>query len=518
MATLERQQAIRELLENFRGIQSLKHLTAELNYEFVNKPLPRRNWSDTAREALVADPVLLAAGGDEGAFHVIYAQLKSAGLPRGAERPVVTKLLEDNLYALFVFSNEAQDRWHFINVKHDAGNKRRLFRRITIGADERLRTASERILMLDLESINPTLLGIAPLEIQKRHDEAFDVQPVTRDFYRDYDRIFKRVEDLLEGFGNTKPEVERKRLYTQRLFNRLMFIAFIQKKGWLKFEGEKDYLAALWRDYEREDSERKNFYLGRLKPLFFQGLSTSNEVNIIGINRGGFLKTLIGDVPYLNGGLFEEGVDDRDMKVVVLDEGLDIIINELFERHNFTVTESTPFDVEVAVDPEMLGKVFEELVTGRNESGSYYTPKPVVSFMCRESLKGYLGSRYTALVDEHDASSISVPEARQLLVRLADVRVVDPACGSGAYLLGMLHELHDLTRLLETRARIKRRRATITTASYKLFKTISTAWTETNLRCRLRDCVCGYRWRLSTKALSRSLCRTLISRSSAATP
>lgn len=452
MVTLERQQAIRRILEDFRGVQSLKRLTAELNYEFVNKPLPRRNWSDTAREALASDPVLLAAGGDEGAFHVIYAQLKSAGLPRGAERPVVTKLLEDHPYALFIFSNKAQERWHFINVKHnEKGDKRRLFRRITIGEDERLRTASERISMLDLEDISPTLFGIAPLDIQKRHDEAFDAQPVTREFYRDYDRIFKLVESLIEGFGSTKPEIERKRLYTQRLFNRLMFIAFIQKKGWLKFGGETDYLAALWKDYEGDDSERKIFYRDRLKPLFFQGLSTSNEVNIIGINRGGFLKTLIGDVPYLNGGLFEEAADDRDQKISVPDKALDSIINDLFERYNFTVTESTPLDQEVAVDPEMLGKVFEELVTGRNESGSYYTPKPVVSFMCRESLKGHLGSRYTTLVDEHNVANISVPEARALLARLADVRVVDPACGSGAYLLGMLHELHALTRLLDTR-------------------------------------------------------------------
>ena len=77
--------------------------------------------------------------------------------------------------------------------------------------------------------------------------------------------------------------------------------------------------------------------------------------------------------------------------VVVPDEAIDLILNQLFRRFNFTVEESTPYDVEVAVDPEMLGKVFEELVTGRHESGSYYTPRPIVSFMCREGLKGYLG-------------------------------------------------------------------------------------------------------------------------------
>ena len=117
----------------------------------------------------------------------------------------------------------------------------------------------------------------------------------------------------------------------------------------------------------------------------------------------------------------------------------------LFERYNFTVSESTPLDIEVAVDPEMLGKVFEELVTGRHESGSYFTPRPVVSFMCREALKGYL-SRFEkdqaaieAFVDRGDPSGLHNPEG--ILQALKEVKVCDPACGSGAYMLGMMHEL-----------------------------------------------------------------------------
>ena len=417
MAPERRQQDIHDILRNSNGTQFLRRLTAELNYDFAGDSLPTREWTASAREPLAGDPQLFATAA-AGEFHVIYTQLKSEKLLRVEERQVVNALLNDHPYALFVFSNRRQNRWHFINVKHDVKrDKRRVLRRITVGADERLRTASERISMLDVESLDPSLFGVSPLELQKRHDEAFDVQPVTREFYRDYDRVFKRVEEMIGGFDErsrdkekVKREKERQRLFTQRLFNRLMFIGFIQKKGWLKFEGNTDYLAALWRDYVREDSERKNFYRDRLKPLFFQGLSTPNEVNIIGINRGGFLKTLIGDVPYLNGGLFEEAADDRHANISVPDEALDAIINDLFERYNFTAMESTPFDVEVAVDPEMLGKVFEELVTGRNESGSYYTPKPVVSFMCREALKGYLGGKYTPLVDEQDASNISAPK------------------------------------------------------------------------------------------------------------
>jgi len=276
---------------------------------------------------------------------------------------------------------------------------------------------------------------------------AFDVEKVTREFYREYRRVFEHVEALIEGFDNS----ESKRLFTQQLFNRLMFITFVQKKGWLKFDSQTNYLPAIWNAYSSESDSNTNFYRDRLRLLFFTGLNTPNDVNIVDINRNGVLQKLIGDVPYLNGGLFEEDDDDRNPDIFIPDECIEAILNDLFNRFNFTVTESTPLDIEVAVDPEMLGKVFEELVTGRNEKGSYYTPKTVVSFMCREAIKGYLGG-YEELVDEHDTGSISISEARQLLRKLSQITVCDPACGSGAYLVVMLHELHELYRLLDTRA------------------------------------------------------------------
>jgi type I restriction-modification system DNA methylase subunit len=234
-----------------------------------------------------------------------------------------------------------------------------------------------------------------------------------------------------------------------------MFIAFIQKKGWLKYNGDADYLAALWKAHLKEDSvSDKNFYRDRLKRLFFDGLNTTNEVNRIGINRGGFLKTLIGDVPYLNGGLFEDDEDDNDENIKVPDKATGAILKNLFAKFNFTVTESTPLDVEVAVDPEMLGRIFEELVTGRHETGSYYTPKPIVSFMCREALKGYLETNSAdesndaieLFVEKHEPDDLR--NAESVLDALRRVKVCDPACGSGAYLLGMLHELLELRKTL----------------------------------------------------------------------
>lgn len=168
------------------------------------------------------------------------------------------------------------------------------------------------------------------------------------------------------------------------------------------------------------------------------------------------LQPIIGTFPYLNGGLFDRDVngDDKREDVMIPDRCFESILEQLFNRFNFTVTESTPWDVVVAVDPEMLGKVFEELVTGRHESGSYYTPKEIVSFMCREALKGYLetatpGESAAAIARFVDKSEPDDLHDREpVLDALRRVTVCDPACGSGAYLLGMLQELFELRRRL----------------------------------------------------------------------
>ena len=285
-------------------------------------------------------------------------------------------------------------------------------------------------------------------EGRPRWMSAWDVEKVTSEFYRDYEDVFTEVETrYVHGVSGDR------RLFTQRLFNRLLFIHFLSKKGWLRFAGSADYLQAIWDGRDRTS----NFYNAHLSPLFFAGLNNPQARNLMRDNP--VLHSRIGDVPFLNGGLFERAKDEGKAERID-DEAFPLIVDGLFGRYNFTVTESTPDDIEVAVDPEMLGKVFEELVTGRHESGSYYTPRPVVAFMCREALKGYLAptgvpgelsaDAVAALVDEHASGSITLPQARALLRRLAAIKVVDPACGSGAYLLGMLHALNSLTLLLST--------------------------------------------------------------------
>lgn len=446
MSDHDLQQRVHNLLAEFTGVDPLKRLFwTELEYRRVNDPLSRRDWPEGTAALLAEDPVLLS---EQDGFVVVYARLNDPALSRQSERRVAAKLLSQYPYALFVFSNAERDRWHFLNVKRDGKSPdQRLFRRIAVGTGEQLRTAAERLSLLDLEAAGHDATA---LEIQDRHDDAFDVEKVTKRFFDQYAQVFGQVERLITGI----PEADRKRLFTQRLFNRLMFIAFIQKKGWLKFGGRTDYLEALWRDYKRAGDQQAGFYESRLKVLFFAGLNARGEVDVVGINPHGFVQSLIGEVPYLNGGLFEEDEDDRDAAIQAPDDALDLILHGLFAQFNFTVTESTPLDVEVAVDPEMLGKVFEELVTGRHETGSYYTPKPVVAFMGREALKGYLRSQLPKekqetlerFVDGQDPGGLRDPEA--VLEALRGIKVCDPACGSGAYLLGMLHELLELRQAL----------------------------------------------------------------------
>jgi type I restriction-modification system DNA methylase subunit len=268
---------------------------------------------------------------------------------------------------------------------------------------------------------------------------AFDVEKVTDEFFRRYNEVFTSVEQEIRPAVKDDREG---RLFTQKLFNRLMFIYFIQKKGWLSFKDEpkNKYLRTL---FNEAVAKKENFFSDRLYWLFFRGMSVADMK--LGKQTENELRERRGDVPPLNGGLFEiEDALDVLGAVSISNDAFARIL-DLFERYNFTIEESTPLDVQVAVDPEMLGKVFEELVTGRHETGSYYTPRPIVSFMCREALKHYLDGvqpskeAVAKFVDEADARDLQNPEA--VLDALKSVRVCDPACGSGAYLLGMLHEL-----------------------------------------------------------------------------
>ena len=372
---------------------------------------------------------------------VLYIAMPSSDTNRvrKAEVDAAAKLLANQLGddLLLVFTNLSANQLHII-LPSFAGSRPTL-RRMVVDRDLPRRTAVQQV-----SNIYWNWQGSG--NIHAALEAAFDVEPVTRDFFAEYKRIFEVAETSVSGFQDTAEGREEKRFFVQTLFNRLMFVYFLQRKGWLRFDGDSDYLRSLWQDYGKGLGDG-NFHRDRLRPIFFSGLNNPNSRDL---TEG--LRTFIGDVPFLNGGLFEETDLDRRHGITVPDEAIRQVLTGLFDRFNFTVMESTPFDIEVAVDPEMLGKVFEELVTGRHDSGAYYTPRPVVSFMCSEALKGYLEGQDTGLdteaiarfVDQHDTEGIGVAQARRVAEALAEVTVVDPACGSGAYLLGMMQELIEL--------------------------------------------------------------------------
>ncbi|MXX48233.1 MAG: hypothetical protein F4Z38_07995 [Chloroflexi bacterium] len=372
--------------------------------------------------------------------NVFYVALSGPDRVRRSEVVAVAKQARDDLGEdmLLLFSNAATSQLHWIWPDFGSSANPTL-KRMVVERDLSRRTVIQQIsnIYWRFGELGNLLDSIK---------EAFDVEPVTKEFLKQYKTLFEAAEEKIEGFAASDQGREERKQFVQTLFNRLMFVYFLSRKGWLKFEGETDYLNALWDAYA-EHPDHDSFYRDRLTFLFFEGLNNPDSRDV---RRG--VDFLIGDVPFLNGGLFEESALDRLDGVHVPDDAVRPLMTELFDKFNFTVTESTPLDIEVAVDPEMLGKVFEELVTGRHDSGAYYTPRPVVSFMCREALVGYLGSRAPAvgeealrrLVEDDDASQIPRAAAPAIGAALDSVTVVDPACGSGAYLVGMMQELLEL--------------------------------------------------------------------------
>jgi hypothetical protein len=466
----ERQQSVLDLLKGLRGIEPLKQLFwSELNYQRVNQPLSRRGWTEAASTALADDPVLFAGGGDDNAFHVIYCRLASDALARGFERPVVTQLLREHPYALFVFSNKGQTDWHFLNVKYDdQAERRRLFRRITVRPGAGLRTATERVQLLDLAEINPELFGISPLAIQQRCDAAFDVEAVTKDFFREIANwYFWALKNVRFPKDAPKEADGHDHISVIRLITRLIFCWFVKEKGLIPDtlfdERQLDHTLTGF-EPAKTSAKESVFYRAILQNLFFATLNTEmdkrgwtkEEQNFMAHSlyrhRECFSEPksaldLFKAIPFLNGGLFEcldkdlgenakpryvriDGFSRReDSQPVVPDflffggeREVDLSADygdtkfrrvpvrgliHIFNRYNFTVEENTPIEQEVALDPELSGKVFENLLaaynpetgaTARKQTGSFYTPREIVNYMVDEALIACLKEKLTAKI------------------------------------------------------------------------------------------------------------------------
>ena len=371
-----------------------------------------------------------------GGFSVLYIPLEQADDNRvkTTTASAAAKVIGDQIAEepLLLFTNRDCDELHIIYP--DLSGSRPRLQRMVAHRGQPGRTVVQQIANLW------HAYGKSGMTMGEAVRNAFSVQPVTDAFFKDYKAAY---DDAVSLIADNIERVDAEQ-FTQTLFNRLLFVHFVSRKGWLKLNGDTDYLNALWQDYQASPSST-NFYCERLRTLFFDGLNNPQSPD-----PTSGVQPLIGEVPFLNGGLFEETDLDRRAVDAVPDDAIVPLLTDLFNHYNFTVMEATPLDTEVAVDPEMLGKLFEETVNERHSNGAYYTPRPVVSFMCREAIKGYLSgkniggltdAKIADLVDQRNPDAIAQPQALEIAKALAVMKAVDPACGSGAFLLGMLQEI-----------------------------------------------------------------------------
>ncbi len=461
------QETIRDVLASLPSgkLAALKQLFwRELNYQRSDTPLSTRGWPEEPLSFIAAPPVLLATGGDGDGFHVIYIQLKDHRLRLAQERQIISSLIEGHPFSLFIFSNADQQYWHFVNVKYDHGKEAkspRLYRRIAIGPEERLRTAAGRISLLDLANMGDHFSGISPLAIQQVHDEAFDVEKVTSEFFRAYQKIFFGFQETLYQQANDQQWAHD---YALQFLNRLMFLYYFQRKRWL--QNDTDFLGSFWRAYRESNQPPDTFVSNWLQVLFFEALNTPRDARKTARPHfPDWVNQALYDAPYLNGGLFARNELDRKQRVQIEDESFRKIF-DFFEGYDFTISEDTPFDQEVAVDPEMIGIVYESLVNvseeadERGEAGIFYTPRVEIDLMCRLSLVDWLVNhlgvenkdilyQFVFALDPEQKKRIA-EELRDrnlwppLSDLLANVSVLDPACGAGSFLVGILFVLDDL--------------------------------------------------------------------------
>ncbi|GAI40460.1 unnamed protein product, partial [marine sediment metagenome] len=262
--------------------------------------------------------------------------------------------------------------------------------------------------------------------------------------------------------------------YSLQLLNRLMFLYFVQRKRWLGDDPE--FIGVFWQAYKDSGEPEDTFFENWLSVLFFEAF---NEKFQAGRSDRQHLppeiRQALAMAPYLNGGLFTRNELDARHSFTVSDAIFRMLFDRFkghkdpiaqtpgfLERYNFTIREDTPFDQEVAVDPEMIGKVYESLVNItfkgieeedlRGTAGIFYTPRVEIDLMCRLSLvdrlANNLGEKHKPLLyelvfayepeekqaaDDRATRANLWPELNRLL---QEITVLDPACGSGSFLVG----------------------------------------------------------------------------------
>lgn len=358
--------------------------------------------------------------------------------------------------ALVVFDSSDHWRLSFIcDIKGEATSPKRYT--YVFGSDDLLYiTPIERFNFLKKKGISFENVKTA-FSVEALSDEFFDRY---REQYADFIQYItgkrfvkvgskweeKRLSEpnaaLMEAFDYNEKKI---RDYVKKMMGRITFLHFLQRKGWMC--GDLNYMQNMF-----ENSLYKNDYLDSvLEPLFFGILNTKPAEREALFADYDWDKSLLNewkDIPYLNGGLFERDKEDEPESRFPADYFKRLF--QFFSEYNFTIDENDPNDAEVGVDPEMLGKIFENLLEDNKDKGAFYTPKEIVRYMCQESLIAYLETntsiakdkiRQFVLSPEEGVKDIPENKKPKLLTALENVKICDPAIGSGAFPMGLLNEL-----------------------------------------------------------------------------
>lgn len=392
-------------------------------------------------------------------------------------REIAAKYIDQNIIhgalAFFYNKNQVDYRFSFIAkeasidletgelIKGETKPKRYTY---LLGANEACTTAAKRMLVL-ADKKEKGEVSIKELK------EVFSVEALNKDFFKTYKAHYEKFakyladeenplrESLIDKEKDTKDKQEKPiRDFVKKLLGRIVFLQFLEKKGWMGCDasskewtgGNPRFMFQLFEDF----SEPEKFHSQCLTKLFFETLNTKRPNDIFEIK--GLNGKLNGSrVPYLNGGLFEP---EKNKATLAIDFPADYFkeLLEFFDQYNFTIDENSPDDHEVGIDPEMLGHIFENLLEDNRDKGAFYTPKEIVQYMCKESLIQYLLNTFQEQKDIeqfirlHIVSPFLAEKENAILLnqKLDDIKVCDPAIGSGAFPIGMLQEIFEAKRFI----------------------------------------------------------------------
>ena len=340
--------------------------------------------------------------------------------------------------AIVVYYDNSHWRLSFICDLKDEKTTPKRFTYVLGNSEETYHTAAAQL--SSINSKEPSFKSIK---------EAFSVEKLSKDFFGGYKA---RYEKFCNAIGGTE---KWQRDYVKKMMGRLVFLQFLQKKGWMGVPidskdwigGDLQYMQHLIQRYEGNNRLLSDI----LEPLFFDTLNTKRTSDVVDSILGNNIK-----IPYLNGGLFDKDSIDEENIDFPYDYFADLM--DFFSQYNFTIDENDPDDTEVGIDPEMLGHIFENLLEDNKNKGAFYTPKEIVQYMSRESIVQYLKT-YTA-DNLHDAieqliKNGKIPDvlqskttANEVYNLLKRIKVCDPAIGSGAFPMGILNALYRSRQLL----------------------------------------------------------------------